>query len=144
MDLNVYVIKLKTKENTFIGCKGESFIYEGTPDMLDKMVFVDKKEADDLFEAVTTVPGRVEDTPEDFVYAETDLEILPFNLKEGDYMEDGKLRPDSGGIKVTYTIKEHPEYGEKHSHHRTYEDVGEWICRQFSKINIIDVDDKES
>lgn len=59
-------------------------------------------------------------------------------------MEDNKLKPLSGEIKIVYTIKEHPEHGEKTSRHRTYEDFGEWICRQFDKINIVGISDKNS
>ena len=57
-------------------------------------------------------------------------------------MEDDKLRPETGSIKIIYTIKEHPEYGEKTGHHGTYEDFGEWLCRQFDKISIINITDK--
>jgi len=59
-------------------------------------------------------------------------------------MGDNKLRPLDGKIKVVYIIKEHPEYGEKTSYHGTYEDFGEWICRQFNKINIINISDKDN
>lgn len=51
-----------------------------------------------------------------------------------------KLSPMSGDIKVVYTTKAHPEYGETTSHHKTYEDFGEWLCRHFAEINLINVD----
>ena len=58
-------------------------------------------------------------------------------------MYDGKLRPYNTNIKITYIIKENPEYGKKIAHFDNYENFGEWLCRQFNKINIIYVTDKE-
>ncbi len=54
----------------------------------------------------------------------------------------GDLRPESGSIKITYIIKEHPEYGEKTGRFNTYEDFGEWICRQYDKIEVRNITDK--
>ena len=58
-------------------------------------------------------------------------------------MDDNRLKPLSGTIKIRYTIKEHPRYGVKTGHFNTYEDFGEWLCRQYDKINIINISDKE-
>lgn len=55
---------------------------------------------------------------------------------------ENKLAPESGKITIKYFIKEHPEYGEKTGYHDNYEDFGEWICRQFRIIDIIDISDK--
>jgi len=58
-------------------------------------------------------------------------------------MYDGKLRPHNSNIKITYIIKENPEHGKKIAHFDNYENFGEWLCRQFDKINIVYVTDKE-
>jgi len=57
-------------------------------------------------------------------------------------MYDSKLRPHNSNIKLIYTIKEDPEYGKKIAHFDNYENFGEWICRQFNKINIVYITDK--
>jgi len=58
-------------------------------------------------------------------------------------MQDNRLKPLNGSIKIKYIIKEHLDYGIKTSSFNTYEDFGEWICRQFSKINIVYITDNE-
>lgn len=58
------------------------------------------------------------------------------------YDMGNELRPLGSGINIRYTTKDHLEYGEKNGYYRTYEECGEWICRQFDKINIISITDK--
>jgi len=58
-------------------------------------------------------------------------------------MYNNKLRPQNSNIKLTYTIKEDPEQSKKIAQFDNYENFGKWICRQFSKINIVYITDKE-
>lgn len=53
-----------------------------------------------------------------------------------------KLKPLNSNIKVKFTIKGKPEQGVKTSHHTSYEDFGEWLCRVYTSIYIIDISDK--
>ena len=58
-------------------------------------------------------------------------------------MYDSKLRPHNSNIKLIYTIKEDNEQSKKIAHFDNYENFGEWLCRQFDKINIVYITDKE-